>query len=104
MKLYLAGPMTGYPNDNVARFNELAGYLRYRGYEVVNPADFDQTLAYDTLILLGLRALEDCAGVATHGKWRESNGAAAEVRLARTKCLPVRPWWYWELTSRVHAR
>lgn len=104
MRLYLAGPMTGYPNENVARFAELAGYLRYRGYEVVNPGEFDQGLSYDTLILLGLRALGDCDGVATHGKWRESNGAASEVRLARSKRMPVRPWWYWELTSRAWSK
>lgn len=99
MKLYLAGPMSGYPDNNIARFDEFACLLRYRGYEVVNPGEFDQTMTYDQLIVSGLLALRWCDGVATHGKWRESNGARSEVQFARSKAMPVRPWFYWDFFS-----
>lgn len=101
MRIYLAGPMTGYPDNNRAAFAKYAQLLRYRGYEVVNPGEFDQSLLYETLIQLGLQALRDCDGVAVHGKWRLSKGAVGEVDYARSRMTPVRPWWYWDLFSRL---
>lgn len=97
MKLYLAGPMTGYPDNNLAQFAKYAQLLRYRGYDVINPGEFDQSLLYDVLILEGLRALRECDGVAVHGKWRASEGVQGEVAYARTRAMPIRPWWYWDL-------
>ena len=38
-KLYLAGPMRGYPEDNYPHFNEMAAELRKLGYAVFNPAE-----------------------------------------------------------------
>ena len=38
-KLYLAGPMSGYPNHNFAAFNRAAAKLRAEGYYVFNPAE-----------------------------------------------------------------
>ena len=37
--VYLSGPMSGYPNFNYDRFNEVALKLRSAGYVVINPAE-----------------------------------------------------------------
>lgn len=39
MKLYLAGPMSGYPGHNVPLFLSVGSALRARGYEVVIPCE-----------------------------------------------------------------
>ena len=38
MKVYIAGPMSGYPDMNGPAFDKKADELRAQGYEVVNPA------------------------------------------------------------------
>jgi hypothetical protein len=42
MKVYLAGPMTGYPNLNFPAFDRFAARLRAVGYTVFNPAEKDR--------------------------------------------------------------
>lgn len=41
MKVYLSGPMTGYPNFNFPAFNERAAEWRREGWDVFNPAETD---------------------------------------------------------------
>lgn len=41
MRLYLAGPMQGYPEFNFPRFNAVAAALRAQGHTVFNPAEKD---------------------------------------------------------------
>lgn len=40
-RIYLAGPMQGYPHFNFPRFNAVARALRSNGHEVFNPAEKD---------------------------------------------------------------
>lgn len=47
MKVYLAGPMTGYPLYNFPVFDAYRNFLLLRGYEVVSPADLDREHGFD---------------------------------------------------------
>lgn len=38
-RIYIAGPMRGYPEHNVPAFNRAADRFRALGWDVVNPVD-----------------------------------------------------------------
>ena len=40
-RIYIAGPMSGLPNNGYDAFNRKATQLRAAGWEVVNPAEMD---------------------------------------------------------------
>lgn len=40
-KYYLAGPMSGVPQQNFPLFNRVAAVLRAQGYDVISPAELD---------------------------------------------------------------
>jgi nucleoside 2-deoxyribosyltransferase len=47
MKVYLAGPMTGYPRWNFDAFEAAAADLRRQGHEVVSPHETDLADGFD---------------------------------------------------------
>ncbi|QOP65158.1 MazG-like pyrophosphatase [Arthrobacter phage Phives] len=109
MRLYLAGPMTGYPRWNFDAFERGASALRSAGFEVISPAEVDLAEGFDPDapahlytredLLAALRRDADLVlasdGVALLDGWRQSKGALAERALARAAGIPARPVVLW---------
>lgn len=92
MRIYLSGPMRGYPAFNYPAFSCAAAALRRNGYSVFNPADNDAgnlraNLASD-MSWIALIA----EGMAMLPGWQKSLGANAERALALAIGIPV-----WEI-------
>lgn len=94
-RLYVAGPMSGYPECNYPAFNDVAEKLRMVGYDVVNPAEFGTGRHYVDFIREDLRLMLDCDGVALLEGWWESTGARNEVQVAGLLKMACRPWQEW---------
>lgn len=109
MKIYLAGPMRGYPDFNFPAFFKAAKELRDQGHEVFNPAERDtaewgaeklktatgseeevsKKLGMEGLSLARQCFLVDTQYICTHADaialmpgWEASRGAKAEHALA----------------------
>ncbi|MBB5462898.1 DUF4406 domain-containing protein [Paraburkholderia sp. Cpub6] len=91
MKLYLAGPMTSYPELNFPLFHAETARLRALGFQIVNPAEIvtDPTAQWLDCMRADIKQLVDCDGVALLPRWNESRGASIEQRLARDLGLRV---------------
>ncbi len=85
MKIYLAGPMRGYPDYNFPAFHMYATLLRAEGHEVFNPAE----LKLEQESIRAIMAVEtdwicrEAEAMAMMPGWSESLGARAELALAR---------------------
>lgn len=99
MKIYLAGPMTGYPDWNVHAFNKKAAELRALGHLVFSPAEVDLPLVPGGELSSTLRealyqdtkfiCLEADMVVLLPG-WEKSHGARAEQALAVALGLEIK--------------
>lgn len=105
MRIYIAGPMSGYPEFNYPAFHEAERKLREAGYEPVNPAlphqvsdDGDSLAAgvtYQDCLREALQALLTCDGVALLPGWELSKGAKLEHHVATVLGFDVRLDEYW---------
>lgn len=95
MRLYLAGPMTGYPDYNYPAFHRAADRLRADGHDVVSPAELDDPShtpgdwTWDAYLRRDLAHLLDCGAVAVLPGWRASKGATLETQVAAALGMPV---------------
>jgi hypothetical protein len=111
MKLYLAGPMRGYPDFNFPAFHEAAARLRGEGHEVFSPAENDikrhgdnfakgtngdheeiNKVGFNLRVALGEDLAWICAeaeGIALLPGWERSKGATAEHATAVALGLKV---------------
>lgn len=82
--IYLSGPMTGYPDFNFPRFNELARKLRFLGFPVLNPADFggDPKHSWEHCLARDLTLLPHADVILLLEGWDQSNGAGLEFDTA----------------------
>lgn len=112
-RVYVAGPMRGYPNFNFDAFYEAAAWLRAKGYEVFNPAESDNEKHGVDISAGNIEGSEEVAA-AQHGfslrealgrdadyitqkadaiymlrGWENSTGAQAEWALARAMKLQI---------------
>lgn len=99
MKLYIAGPMRGYPCFNFPAFDQAAEYLVLQGHEAVSPAQMDRdefgwaecpdTNVSDTFDVEDALRRDFLAILASDGilllpGWEHSTGARAERFVAET--------------------
>lgn len=91
MKLYIAGPMTGYVELNFPAFRDEAARLRALGFEIVNPAEItvDPASGWLECMRADIKHLVDCDGVALLPGWAQSRGTTVEHGLARALGLRV---------------
>ena len=99
MKVYLAGPMRGYPEYNFPAFHAAAKELRERGYKVWSPAERDEAEGFNPktdvahslkyYMRFDLPAVLDADAVVVLPGWEKSVGANLEVHVARTCSMPV---------------
>lgn len=111
MKLYLAGPMSGYKNFNFPAFMAAAAMLRGLGHEVFNPAERDlerdgpEFSKSETGSVLEAEAkgfnrrvaitddlmyiINEAEGIALLPGWEASKGANAELWTAKFLDLQV---------------
>lgn len=105
MKLYIAGPMTGIPEQNFPAFHARAAQLRAEGHEVINPAEINggeeenDLVARMTVAELAehwrkcmrkdITELVTCDGIAMLDGWTRSKGATLEHHIARALGLTV---------------
>lgn len=109
MKIYIAGPMRGYPDFNKQSFYNAEKLLKRSGYDVFNPARYDEEngvplvslrgdtndiegfteMTMDAIIKNDVEHLLDCDGIYMLTGWENSKGACAEKAVAEWKGLKV---------------
>jgi len=84
-RIYIAGPMTGYPDHNFPAFCEAAKRFREAGWEVVNPAENfggDTSLPREAYMRCNIAAIAQCDAIAMLPGWQNSRGATLERDVA----------------------
>jgi hypothetical protein len=100
--VYISGPMRGVKNHNFPAFDAARDRFLSWGYEVISPADLDRTdpqrdkvramSETDQCLYFSKRDLEAvsrCTHIAVLPGWDKSQGATAEVFVARWTQLPI---------------
>jgi len=97
MKWYLAGPMSGIPEQNYPAFREASNTLRYNhGLDVVSPHEtFPHPMQPDEerwaeCLRKDVATLMHCQGIILLPGWSKSRGARLEMSLALQFGFPVR--------------
>ena len=91
MKIYLAGPMTGYTDFNFPHFAQMAKTLRDLGHEVTNPAEIDMgpNPTWGDCMRADIAALIQCTGIAMLRGWELSRGASLEHHIAKSLSMQI---------------
>lgn len=96
MRVYIAGPINGYPDLNRKAFKLAADRLLSQGHEPVNPHDIDPECngtckgeptqnnnhGYGCYMIPDLKALLNCEGFTLLPGWEASKGAMIEYKVA----------------------
>ncbi|KQW25174.1 DUF4406 domain-containing protein [Acidovorax sp. Root402] len=84
MRIYVAGPMTGYPDLNFPAFHAAAAALRAQGHHMENPAEInaDPKAQWLDCMRMDIARLVTCDTVYLLPGWEKSRGAKVEHGLA----------------------
>jgi len=87
LSIYIAGPMSGYPDHNFPAFHEAAYHWREAGWDVINPAELDAPditvpRLWRYFLRQDLKLLVDCDAIAFLPGWQGSKGAELENAVA----------------------
>jgi len=85
MRVYVAGPMTGLPQLNIAAFHAAARMLRADGHTAVNPAEIntDPCASWIECMRADIRELVTCEAIYLLPGWERSRGATLEHAIAQ---------------------
>lgn len=97
VRVYIAGPIAGYPNGNREAFRKASEQLSKMGYEPINPHDVGCLPSphvcrgepatdghnYGCYMIPDLKALLDCESYTLLEGWELSKGATVEESVAR---------------------
>lgn len=85
MKVYISGPVSGYPDNNAEAFNRAEDALRREGYEPLNPLSIKlgENATWEDYLRADLRLLTTADAIYLLKDWGESKGARLEAYVAR---------------------
>ena len=99
-RIYVAGPMRGYPKFNYPKFNDYTESLRSVGWDVVNPVEIgagygtpeqinaDPALL-EAVMAAEILALKTCDAIYLLDGWHKSEGALKELATAISYRLKI---------------
>lgn len=92
LKIFIAGPMRGYPNYNFDKFDAYENLLKDRGIECVNPGRISRKFkevevnndinVYNEMVRLQQEAEKTCNAILLLDGWQWSKGVKLEVKTA----------------------
>lgn len=84
MRIYLAGPMYGMPDNNKAAFNAAAKRLRAQGHFVINPVDFGPIFASPETLH------ESCEALHRHASQYKNTGYHIAFQMQQAELFALR--------------
>ncbi|BCP56212.1 hypothetical protein K32_48290 [Kaistia sp. 32K] len=90
-RIYVAGPMTGYPDLNFPAFNAAAEALQADGWDAVNPADHGivDGAEWGDYLRADIAQLAQCEAIYLLPGWPQSKGAQLEITIAKALGMNV---------------
>lgn len=101
-KIYIAGPMRGYPEFNFPAFASARDLLNSRGWDAISPADMDIAIGFDpkqphlatpefldAALRRDIDAILESQAIYMLKGWENSVGARAEYWLARWRGIEI---------------
>ena len=109
-KVFISGPMSGYPNNNKEAFMEAERLLKDAGFSVMNPAwlECDENFSAEDFLAIDMAMLSRCDAIYQLDGWKDSLGAKAEFQSAlwAKKSVINHEWlkWYVDANKRRYKK